>query len=319
MGLLLSVVAALASLLILPGWFFYFDIVPKVAVVLFGAAVALPFLNLRANRSRAGKFFLWLISAQAAAIVLATLFSTHRWLSFFGSAWRREGAPTEIAILILAASAAIWLPARGNPRLFLRITVFAAVPAAIYGILQYFGIDPILPPASYHFGEGRFMIVRPPSTLGHASYFATYLLFVTFAAGALAKLESSRAWKIAAMTVSVLAIFAIVLSGTRAALLGLLVGAAFIAARRGFNRRWLIASALVAVVFAGFYFSPAGARLRARVFWSSEDLLGGARLPLWRDTLAMSSSRLETGYGPETFTPEFPHHESIRLARAFPD
>ena len=235
MSLLLPIVAALVSLLILPGWFFYFDIVPKVVVVLFGAAAVLPFLNLRAKRARFTKYFLGLIAAQAIAIVLAALFSTHRWLSIYGSAWRRDGVFAELAILILAAAAAVDLPAEKNLRRFLRITVLAALPIAIYGILQYFGIDPILRASSYHFGEGRFMIVRPPSTLGHASYFATYLLYVVFAAAALAQSETARAWKTTALLISVLAIFAIVLSGTRAALLGLLAGAVFATVRGRIN------------------------------------------------------------------------------------
>ena len=51
---------------------------------------------------------------------------------------------------------------------------------ALYGIAQYFGWDPVLPAAAYHVGEGVWTIVRPPSTLGYVSYFATWLLFVIF-------------------------------------------------------------------------------------------------------------------------------------------
>jgi hypothetical protein len=72
-------------------------------------------------------------------------------------------------------------------------------------------------------------------------------------------------------------------------------------------------------LIAGFYFSSAGERLRARAFWASEDRLGGSRLLLWRDSLHMSADRLLTGYGPETFAVEFPLHQSLDLARAFPD
>jgi hypothetical protein len=62
-----------------------------------------------------------------------------------------------------------------------------------------------------------------------------------------------------------------------------------------------------------------GERLRARAFWSKEDSMGGARLMLWRDSLRMSASRPLAGYGPETFSVEFPSHESLELARAYPD
>ncbi len=72
------------------------------------------------------------------------------------------------------------------------------------------------------------------------------------------------------------------------------------------------------VLLVGFYVSSAGGALRARVHWSREDPWGGARLLLWRDALRMSSGRWLAGYGPETFTAEFPHHQSIELARAYP-
>jgi hypothetical protein len=42
-------------------------------------------------------------------------------------------------------------------------------------------------------------------------------------------------------------------------------------------------------------------------------------LLLWRDSLRMSGDRWLTGYGPETFAVEFPLHQSLDLARAFPD
>jgi len=319
MNVLLPGVAALVAVLIVPGWSFYFDVVPKVVILLAGAALAL-WLWPRQARSTSLTWFFAMLAAQALAILLATIFSTHPWFSIYGSTWRRSGAPAELAVLVLAAATAAMLAGdRANLRLWLRITVLAAVPISIYAIMQYFGIDPILATSAYHFGEGKYMIVRPPGTLGHASYLATYLLYAAFGGGALARMEVGRLWKTAALGSAGLALFAMVLSGTRAALLGLVAGALFIAVREHLDRRWLVAAAGIVMVVAAFYISPAGARLRARVFWSSEDMLGGSRLLLWRDTLRMSASRWLTGYGPESFSLEFPRHESIELARQYPD
>lgn len=315
MTVLLPVVAALASLLILPGWSFYFDVTPKVIVMLVGAALALALTRDWPAPSRSLKWFYALAGAQALAIAISTWFSTHPWFSIYGSTWRRSGAVAELAVIILAVTAA----GRVRLRLWLRITVLASLPVTIYGIAQYFGIDPILAPGGYHFGEGRFTIVRPPATLGHAAYFATVLLYSAFAGMALAREESARAWKAAALGASTLSIFAIALSGTRAALLGLLIGAVFVTLRERVNRRWLAAAVILTAALAGFYISPAGEQLRARVFWSSEDMAGGARLMLWRDTLAMARPRWFAGYGPETFSLEFPRHQSLALARAYPD
>jgi O-antigen ligase len=331
MTLLLPIVAALSAILLLPGWSFFFDVVPKVVVILLGAALV--FLLPRAKwpahlwSDPAAKpllYFAAIAAAQAIVIVVAVIFSASPRLSMIGSTWRRSGAIAEIAVLVLAVSGAGQLAADrarlpASLQTFLRITVLASLPISIYGILQYFGIDPLLAPAGYHFGEGPFMIVRPPSTLGHAAYFATYLLYVAFAGAELLRLESERTWKIAAIAASVLAIFAIVLSGTRAALLGFLVGAVFVVLRERFHWRALAFTAALTVLIAGFYFSPAGERLRARAFWASEDRFGGSRLLLWRDSLRMSLNHWLLGYGPETFAVEFPLHQSLELARAFPD
>jgi len=284
MKFLLPVTAALTAILILPGASFYFDVAPKATVVLIAAAFAVNLLK--------WERFSFLLAASAVAAILAT----HSWRSIYGSTWRRDGLIVEIAIFVLVSGI-------GEPRNLLRAVTWVSIPVAIYAILQYFGIDPLLAPAGYHFGAGEFTIVRPPSTLGHAGYLATFLLFAVFAAAA----EKSR-WGFLPMA---LCIFAIVLSGTRAALLGLVVGAVLVATRRAV----VIAVAAIAV----FYFSPPGAMLRARVHWAREDSLGGARLLLWRDTLRMASHRPILGYGPETFSREFLKSESLELERAYPD
>lgn len=321
MTLLLPIVAALVSLLIVPGWSFSFDVTPKVVVALMGAAVALVLTRQTpAPATDNLKWFAILAGAQGVTMVLATLFSTHPWVSVMGSAWRRTGLLAEIAVLFLAVIAAGHFAAGSSRlRLWLHITVLAALPAAVYGVAQYFGIDPWMNPAGYHFGEGAFTIVRPPSTLGHAAYFATYLLYAVFAGAALALSETSLAWRTCGLAVSGLSCFAIVLSGTRAAVAGLVAGALFLLIRRSVDWRWVAGAVALLVLLGGFYFSPAGGRLRARVFWSSEDARGGARLLLWRDTLRMTREHWMVGYGPETFAREFPRHQSLELARAFPD
>ncbi len=216
MTILLPAVAALVALLILPGWSFWFNVTPKVVVALLGAAaVCVLFRDWPAFRDRRVKWFGLLCAAQAVTLLLATAFSTHRRLSVLGSAWRQSGLLPEIAVLILGvAAAAHFSMNRPALRLFLRVTAVAAVPASIYGIAQYFGVDPWIPPAGYHSGEGVVTILRPPSTLGHATYFATFLLYATFSGVALVLSEQSRSWKALAAGISILSSFTLVLTGT---------------------------------------------------------------------------------------------------------
>jgi O-antigen ligase len=228
---------------------------------------------------------------------------------------------TQIAMLLLVWFAAQW--AAGDPgrvRLLLRVIAMAGIPAAAYGILQYFGWDPFINPSLYHIGEAPLTIVRPPGTLGYVSYFATYLLPVIFAGAGLILLEESGWWKIAGAAAVLLGTVAVIFTGTRAALLGLAAGALFLLfrLRPKMRKSVLIAGGIAVVGLASFYFSPAGAMLRSRTRWFVEDPTGGGRLLLWRDSLRMCAARWLAGFGPETFSIHFPRYQSAELARAYP-
>ena len=328
MHYLVPLVVALIPLVITPGLLSYFDITPKIAILLFGVSLALLCRlenerNIRTLLSTpAARWFAGLLGATWLAAALATALSLHPALSLNGGNWRRFGLVSQSAVLLFTLFAVAWLAAdRKNILTLLRAACASGALASMYGIFQYFGWDPLLPATAYQAGEGTFTIVRPPGTLGHADYFAAWLVVVAFFSIALARLEEQRWRKISAGAVCALAITAIVLSGTRSALLGLIVGGVLLAIvqrRRSGKRALTIGLATLAAV-ALFFFSPAGTKLRARLHWSLDDARGGARLPLWRDSMRMSMHRPIAGFGPESFATEFPQFESLELARAYPD
>ena len=293
---------------------------PKLVIVLIGVAVALVLWRGELPSGRMNRSFLLLLAACAASLVLSTALSTHPALSLNGGSWRRLGLVSQIAILLFAMLAAIDCSSgRDRVNVYLNATMLGAVPVALYAVLQYFGWDPWLPKQSYHAGDFSWSIIRPPSTMGHASYLATYLVFVVFCC---AHLAMQRVWRTASIATAALCCVAIVLSGTRAALLALVVGAVFAAVRMGVRVRPLQAIGLAAafVLMSGaFYFSPAGQAIRNRVTWTSMEPFGGARPLLWRDSLRMSAHHLALGYGPESFLTDFPRYQSADLERAFPE
>ena len=323
MAILVSAIVALLPLTIAPQLLYYYDITPKIAILLLGAAIALPLAVRRERLQSDGlKIFGILLLAQALSLALSTVFSTDRALSLGGSNWRRMGLITQLAMLIF-----VWLAAQyaagepGRIRQILRAVACAGIPVAIYGALQYFGWDPFINPQAYRIGAAPLTIVRPPGTLGYVSYFATYLLSVIFAGAALVTIEEAPTWKWIAAAAGALGTVALILTGTRAAVLGLVCGAVFVAVwlRPRVRAREISATAGVAVVLVAFYLSPAGQMLRSRTRWFVEDPLGGARLLLWRDSLRMAGARWPVGWGPETFSPDFPRYQSAALARSYPD
>jgi O-antigen ligase len=328
MHCLVPLVVALIPLVITPGLLSYFDITPKIAILLFGVSFCLLCRrenerNIRALlRTRFGPWFTALVAALWLSAAIASAFSLHPALSFNGASWRRFGLISWSALLLFTLLAVAWLAAdTKNILTLLRAACAGGGLASIYGICQYFGWDPLLPATAYQAGEGTFTIVRPPGTLGHADYFAAWLVVITFFSIALARLEEERWRRVLAAAVCAPSISAIVLSGTRSALLGIIIGAIVfaIAGRRSTGKSALTIGLASLAAVTLFFLSPPGAKLRARLHWSLDDARGGARPLLWRDSLRMSTDRPIAGFGPESFATEFPQFESLELARAYPD
>ena len=322
MAILLSAILALLPLTLAPGLLFHYDITPKIVVLLAGTALGLILAWREPHaESRGLRWFGWLLTAQAASLAISTVFSSDPALSLGGSTWRRFGLVTQAAMLLFTWFAAQY--AGGDPgrvRLLLRVIAGAGIPAAAYGILQYFGWDPFINRTLYHIGEAPLTIVRPPGTLGYVSYFATYLLSVIFAGAGLIMLEESGWWRLAGWAAAILGTVAVILTGTRAAMLGLAAGVFFliIRLRPRMHKGVLMAGAVAVLGLASFYFSPAGEMLRSRTRWFVEDPMGGGRLLLWRDSLRMCAAGWPVGFGPETYSIHFPRYQSADLARAYP-
>jgi O-antigen ligase len=327
MEILLTLLVVLVPLLITPGLLFHYDVTPKVIVLCWGVAGCAVFPKQFAEgqtalwRKSAGRWLCGLAAAQILWYAVASAFSTRPWFSLFGSNWRRMGLATVAALCvfaILAAASAARRPAFVST--ILRANTVTMLPTSLYGILQYFDIDPLQTAAAYHAEAGNSIIVRPPGTLGHADYFGWWLAIGMFFALAVARRERG-VWRWLGTAACILGAIAIVLSGTRSAILAVIIGFIVLALLSGIRlgrKHWTTGLAAVAM-FALFYISPAGTRLRARVHWSSDEPVGGARPLLWRDSLAMAAARPLTGFGPETFPAEFPRFQSVDLARLLPD
>jgi putative inorganic carbon (hco3(-)) transporter len=238
-----------------------------------------------------------------------------------GSNWRRFGALQQIAVIVAAMLlSSVCAQSAALRAAVLRAICAAGIVAAAYGIIQYFGLDPILPPTGYQAGEGLFRIVRPPGTLGHSDYFGAWLLWPFFVRAALSLTEERKSWKRFGLLTLFVTGTSLVLTGSRGAIVGLAVGLTFYAALARVRVRTIAAVLFSAILaFSIFFVSPAGQGLRARAHWIGEDRTGGARPLLWRDSVRMSFARPWIGFGPDLFGAEFPKYQSTELARAYPD
>ena len=323
----LVALVTVVPLVILPGWSFYFDITPKVAVFLLAvAAMALaPGAWVggveRLWADRLGRWFLILAGVQVVSLTLAWLTSSAPEISFTGSTWRRFGWATQVPLAALSVMLCGWFAQRRDWTPPLRALVLAGFAASVYGIAQYAGIDPWLPAAHYHVGRGESEIVRPPGTLGHAGYFATYLSQIVFFALWLSRREESSIWRWFGVVAAVVAAVAIVLSGTRGAVVGVLAGGvvAVLFFRPRLRTLAVGAGAALLIGSAFLSLSDAGEKLRARMFWATEDVYGGARPWLWKDSLALLADHPFAGAGLETFTFTYPRYQSEGAVAVNPD
>ena len=321
MVFLQALLIGLTALILAPGYSFYFDVTPKLVILLAGTAVLLAWSAVRYRA--APRSFSMVILLTLVSLAVSSAASDHPALSVFGTIWRRYGALPQAVLLLFAWMVAAQTSGRlDRVRTILRGIVVSGVLGATYGICQYAGWDPLLSPARYHIGEGIWTIVRPPGTMGYVSYFASWLLITVFLSLTLASLEESRWWRRFAYFGAALSLTAMALTGTRAALAGLAAGAVVALYLRGgfrMSRRVVALAAVLVIAAAVFWFSPAGWNLRSRARWFAEDPWGGARPLLWQDSLRMAFRHPVLGFGPETFQGSFPQYESTALARAYPD
>jgi O-antigen ligase len=326
-SILVAGVCLLVPLLILPASVsFSFDSLPKAVYLLLSAAI---FLLLPGGFARsvgnlfsttAGKLFLIFAAIGAISVIVSSIFSVDPQLSFFGTRWRYFGASSQLAALAMGIAAAGCFIARRAALFFsLRMISLAGLLAAVYALFQFFGFDPLLAPGLYTL---TFNITRPPSSLGHPGYLAGFETIVFFVALAARQAERRRLWRLGLAACAGFALIAIFVSGTRAAVLAVvLCFPIFFAIRkvRGLHgwAPWVLLL-LSVVVFGLLALTPPGRGLRQRVRQATQDF-GGPRLRVWKDTLGLLQTRALTGSGPETFTVVFPRVESRELYLRYPD
>lgn len=299
-----------------------YETTPKLTVLFLGLALLLwkPAIQ-EYWRTRLGRTFGWLLLATAASLLISSLVSKDIWLSLSGTIWRRLGAIDQIAVLGVAAliGSFVYLHRAGAKLLMLAMESAAAL-ASVYGILQFIHFDPLIPAGVYTIGT-PVAVLRPPATLTQATFFATFLLPAIVLAAALRLRANSAVWNRFHETVLALCTAALILTGTRAALLGLTAGLCILLCleRRRLSRHVIWVTVVLALTAGALLVSPAGKGVRARMAEWASDPAGGPRLLVWRDSLTLLSHHVVAGIGPEQFEGEFREVESVDLARKYPD
>jgi O-antigen ligase len=311
-----------------PGILLENDVIPKLLALLTGAAGLLLCWPVwyagvwRLLRSRRGKLLAGVLALQLVSVSFSTAVSSQPALALAGSAWRRYGLITQFALATFAFLAACCAAVR--PQIVRTVLVTIAASAALvslYAIAQYAGWDPFQSPKSYTIYYDGAML-RIPATLGHAVYLGSFLAAAIPVILWLST-RSTGLYRAGLILVAACSLLALVLSGTRSALLALLIGltvSGMGAKRLRISRNSAMAAGGAAVVvLVALLAGDFGASFRRRLEQWRQDYAGGPRLLVWRDTLAVVARRPLLGTGPESFGNEFRRVQSPELARAYPD
>ena len=256
---------------------------------------------------------LWMLSAVFFIYLLASIFSADPNFSFWGSPYRGGGFVNFAFYCILAVMAFIFLrddsPSKGSWQAWEKtwlFSVFVGLIVSLVGILQYYGI------IIYN------TRARPVSTLGNTDILAAYLLFLFFIA-LYAGIKEKVLWK-KIFYFSSLAVFfyTILITGSRAAYLGLLMGGIYFLL---FYPKKMIAGKIGVIVILAvtcgivFYANTAAQYPKFlennKLFKSIEPRLSIKRLTedprfaAWQIGLNALKSKPLLGYGPENFSVGF--------------
>jgi len=304
-----------------PGLFFFFDVTPKAVLLFAGTALAMGSLAIHPPQrnafrlTRAGALFFGLF---AASLVVSTARSSEMIVSIVGSDWRRFGMAAELAFCPVAFW--FWLRLQADSRFgmfCLTLLCAAGLVASSYGLAQFLGFDPFLDAKYYQTDLRPGIITRPPSTFGHAIYFANFCLLAIGGGLALARTAGPAARRYLGYATAILASAGMLTTDTRAALLGAIVGILAVAAvAKTRFRRWVTAGLIgVPVLAASFIWLGTAAGYKNRLLRDT----GGSRLLLWRDSSRMALHGGLFGFGPEIFAREAPKFRGDDTAATFPD
>ncbi|MBO0728080.1 MAG: O-antigen ligase family protein, partial [Acidimicrobiaceae bacterium] len=258
--------------------------------------------------------------AWGASAVLSTIFATNRNVAVFGTYFRYQGLVT-----ILTCAALLWLAVqtldtREEVRGVLRSLMAAAYIVALISVIQSLAATA----ASSRSGvETAFTFggwVRASGTFGNADYLGIFLAMVLpFAVRELIDAGPGFGRLLWANVAAVMAV-ALLLTFSRGAWLGTVVGVAIAAISRLRVPRpreaaivgIVISLVLVSAALMGIQNRSPVSAILARASSLADPTVGtgGTRLQIWGDTLHLIAARPVAGWGPDTFGLVFPSFQT---------
>ena len=249
-----------------------------------------------------GSIFAWLVW-----MFIASIFGSNWQVSWWGDWQRSEG-------LILIAALMLWLV--GAQAIFIKNDWIKLIKISV-------GVSGLISVLAFIQAAGTSITFLPTadrvsSTLGNAAFLATYCLWHIGLALYLYFCENKGYKKYAYLLFLLINLAAMLLTGTRSAVVGLMAAVGFILLivvisyfrKKSFNnkkRRILIALVIIALIGIGLVFKmiPVPEKVQRLFNWSSSSVTAQTRLIMWKVGAYGALQSPVLGYGYENFEPVF--------------
>jgi len=250
----------------------------------------------------------WALGALFIIFLLATIFSVDPNFSLWGSPYRGGGF-VNFAFYFAFAILAFFLFKKEDWKKIWLFSIFIGVLVSLLAVIQYYGLF-----------NRIFLAVpdRPPSTMGNPILLAIYLLLLLFPTLLFAVKEKNKHWKTFYIFAMALFLYAILITGSRAVYLGILIGALYFFLFYFKKIKYIkIAIAIFMILLAGvvFYINIASQYPKFlqenKLFQSIAprllmvNLTEDPRFAAWQIELNIMKSKPLLGYGPENFAVGF--------------
>jgi O-antigen ligase len=264
--------------------------------------------------------FQWVLGAIVVWFGVTTLTSVEVRQSFIGRYGTYEGFLLVAALAVIAAALSEAFTLEALPALF-RVVVASAVPALVYGAIQFYGYD-VHKHSNIDFVQWSAAFHNVFASFGNPNHFGGFLVTVLPLGVVTAVLARTR-WLRIAVWVWVAVLLVLVLqTAARGAWLGGLAGGAVLVAgllprlRARAGRAWLVAGGAVVIAVAliagGSRFL--GAKASALLKFGSGSSVS-QRYGYWKAALHIGLHHPVVGSGPDTYAVIYTRYQSASLAK----
>ncbi|MCX6718103.1 MAG: O-antigen ligase family protein [Candidatus Staskawiczbacteria bacterium] len=317
------VLILLLPLLDLPPWFFpvdwgktiIFRIVLSAIIFLFIYQLFYKKSELELPGIKKNKI-IWALSIFLFFLLLATLFSQDITFSLWGSPYRSGGAVNLVFYIAFGFLSFLLFKKPGEWKKFWDISIIAGVLVCIIAIIQLYGLL-----------NNVFTSVagRPASTMGNPIILGIYLILLLFITSASAIREKTRNKKIFYVFALLLFLYTILMTGSRAAYLAVLIGALyfilFYPATKNKKLLFLKIALLISIIVGTgivYYVNTLkqppdfvqNNRLLISVYYrlSIKEALNDPRFSAWQVVIREIKEKPVLGWGPENLAIGFDKH-----------